>query len=71
MSERRAKVARCAHGVIHSAHGYTVGDEASEREADRWVAESLLPGDLTDDVEVATVVLGGCKESHAGLREDE
>lgn len=72
MSRRRAKVARCVHGVIYSAHAYAVGDEASEREADRWVAESLLPGDSTDDVEVATVVFGGCcKESHAGLGEDE
>ena len=67
---RRAKVARCVHGVIHSAHAYTVGDEASEREADQWVTESLLPGDSTDDVEVATVVFGGCKESHAGSGEE-
>lgn len=29
MSERRAKVARCSHGVIHSAHAYTVGDECA------------------------------------------
>lgn len=68
---RRAKVARCSHGVIYSAHAYTVGDEASEREADRWVAEFLLPGDATADVGVATVVFGGCKECHVGLGEDE
>ena len=70
MSRRRAKVARCVHGVIHSAHAYTVGDEASEREADQWVTESLLYGDTTDDVEVATIAFGGCKESHAGLGEE-
>lgn len=61
MSERRAKVARCQHGVIHAAHSYAVGNEESEQNALQYVRDSVIVGDTIEDIPSEDVVFGGCR----------
>jgi len=62
---RRAKVVKCEHGFIHTAHVYEIGNPKSEADAAHWVSNGkpLRDTDTYQDMEVEEVrpLLFGCE----------